>query len=72
MTRRTETSGWWGEATTDSLSHRFISVSVVAAALVAWYAITAAHIVRPLYLPRPQAVLELFAAERWSRGPGLQ
>jgi ABC-type nitrate/sulfonate/bicarbonate transport system permease component len=66
VARRTEASGWWGEATTDSLSHRFISVSVVAAALVAWYAITAAHIVRPLYLPHPQAVLELFAAERWS------
>lgn len=66
MARRTEAAGWWGEAATDSLSRRLISVSVVAAALVAWYAITAAQVVRPLYLPGPQAVLELLAAESGS------
>lgn len=55
----------------DSFARRLVSVGVVVAALVAWYAVTAAQMVRPLYLPGPQAVLELFAAESGSLLAGV-
>lgn len=58
-------------ATADVLTRRLISLSVVAAVLVAWYLVTVAGVVRPLYLPGPHTIAQLLADERQTMVTGV-
>lgn len=71
MRRQAATAPWWGEGAANVLARRLVSVTVVAAVLVAWVLVTIAGVVRPLYLPGPHAVAQLFADESQTLVTGI-